>query len=276
MTTRPRLRSSWLPAGICAALIMVGAGPAHADTATAAASAATLTLAGGSTATSGTLQASSDGTAQTSSGAPRPALTVLGTQSLITSGVLVQSAVARTDGTSAACAGMVGSGGSITIGADGSCTTVAGTGGVAIRLLGGLTPVDLLADAIVSRCTATSAGVTTAGVSLVNARVSTAVVLNLASNPAPGTVVTVPGVAELRLNGLTAPQGAGSVRVSALYVSLASSTVRVDLGQSRCGLNVVTMQVPAVPVTGWAVAALAVLVTWGALATRWVRARWTA
>jgi hypothetical protein len=149
-----------------------------------------------------------------------------------------------------------------------------GTGGVSIRLVGGLTPVDIAADAISSRCTATSTGTTTAGSTLTNAKVLTAGVqtLALASNPAAGTSVSLTA-ATLLLGGQTQPQGAGSVRVSALYVSLVTGTVRIDIASAACGKNVATVPVPAVPLSGWTVVSAAVLAVWGALAVRVVRRR---
>jgi hypothetical protein len=149
---------------------------------------------------------------------------------------------------------------------------------VSIRLLGGALPVDIKADAMTSRCTAASTGATTAGSSLVNARVVTTTVttpttIGLASSPAVGAGVSVPGVATLTLNGQASPQGAGSVRVGALTANLLTGGVRVDVATSSCGLNVVTLPVPAVPLSGWTAAAAAVVAGWAVLAARWVRNR---
>lgn len=272
--TAPRLgRRAGLVAAATAALVALMAGPASADTSKASAVAASITLAGSGAVSSGTFSADSDGQTATTSGNAQPALGVLGSQTLITSGVLVQRAVARDDGTSAACSGLVGTGGGISIGSDGTCTVTPGSGGVTIRLVGGAVPVDIKADAITSRCTATSAGATTTGVTLTNARVTTAVAINLPVNPGSGVSVAVPGVATVLLNGQTQPQGAGSVRVSALAVSLLGSTASVDVAASGCGLNVVTVPVPAVPLSGWTVAAGAVVAGWGVLAVRFVRRR---
>ncbi|SCX39141.1 hypothetical protein SAMN03159343_0599 [Klenkia marina] len=279
MTTAAHLRRrAGMVTALVGALVVVGAGPALADSSQASATAVGLSTNGNPTASSGTVAASNDGQTPVTTGDPQPALTVLGSQTLITSGTLVQRAVARADGTSAACSGLVGSGGSITIGADGSCTVVNGSGGVSIRLLGGGLPVDIRADAITSRCTASSSGATTAAAALVNARVVVSTALGpttipLAAAPAVGAGVSVPGVATLVLNGQTAPQGAGSVRAGALTVNLLTGGVRVDVATSSCGLNVVTLPVPAVPISGWTALAAAVVAGWGVLAARWVRAR---
>lgn len=271
-------RRAGVVTAVVGALVVVGAGPALADTSQSSATAASLVLAGGSTASSGTVTAANDGQTATTSGNTQPALSVLGSQTLITSGTLVQKAVALADGTSAACSALVGAGGGITIGADGSCTVAKGTGGVSIRLLGGTLPVDVLADAVSSRCTAASTGATTASSSLVNARVSTATVtvptvVPLAASPSVGATVSVPGVATLVLNGQSSPQGAGSVRVGALTANLLTGGVRVDVATSSCGLNVVTLPVPAVPLSGWTALAGAAVAGWGVLAARRVRAR---
>lgn len=257
------------------ALVVLWAGPASADTSTASATAASLVLAGGGTASSGSFSASHDGQTATTTGNAAPALSVLGSQPIITSGALVQKAVALADGTSAACAALVGSGGGVSIGSDGTCTVTPGTGGVSIRLVGGLTPVDIRADSISSRCTATSAGVTTAGAALANAKVTTlgSADIPIPSSPGQGTTVSVPLVATLLLGGQTQPQGAGSVRVSALYVSLLTGVVRIDIASAACGKNVATVPVPAVPLSGWTVVSAAVLAVWGALAVRVVRRR---
>jgi hypothetical protein len=278
VTTVALRRRAGLVTALVAALVVVGAGPAAADTSVSSATAVGLALGGGNTASSGTVTASNDGQNATSSGNTQPALGTLGSQTLITSGTLVQKAVALADGTSAACSGLVGAGGSITIGADGSCTVVNGSGGVSIRLLGGALPVDIKADAITSRCTAASTGATTAASSLANARVvittlTVPTTIPLAVAPAVGAGVSVPGVATLVLNGQTSPQGAGSVKAGALTVNLLAGGVRVDVATSSCGLNVVTLPVPAVPLSGWTALAVAAVAGWALLAARWVRSR---
>lgn len=257
------------------ALVLLWTGPASADTSRASAIAASLVLAGGGVASSGQVAADHDGQTGTSTGDSAPALGVLGSQTLITSGALVQKAVARPDGTSAACAALVGAGGGITIGADGACTVVKGTGGVRIRLLGvgGVSLGEITADALSSQCTATSAGVTTASAALANAKATVVLPIALAANPVGGVSVPLGGVATLLLGGQTAPQGSGSVRVSALYVSLLDSVARIDIASATCGVNVATLPVPAVPLSGWTAAAAGVLAVWGVLAARWVRRR---
>ncbi|MEI4273466.1 choice-of-anchor P family protein [Klenkia sp. LSe6-5] len=278
MTLTDLRRRAGTVTALATALVVLGAAPASADTASASATAASITLLGGSPASSGAVTATHDGETGSTTGNPAPALALLGSQTLITSGTLVQKAVANGDGTSAACSALVGAGGGVTIGADGSCLVAPGTGGVSLRLLGGALPVDVLADAISSRCTASSTGATTAASSLVNARVRTTTltvptVVPLASSPAVGAGLSVPGVATLLLNGQTAPQGAGSVQVAALSVSLLADGTRVDVATSTCGLNVATVAVPAVPLTGWTVVAGAVVAGWAVLAARWVRRR---
>jgi len=273
VTTSDLRRRAGLVSVLAVVLVVLGAGPASADTSQATATAVVLTLGAGSTASSGTVTAGHDGQTATSTGNTAPALSVLGSQTVVTSGTLVQKAVARADGTSAACSALVGAGGGITIGADGSCVVAAGSGGVSLRLLGGALPVDLRADAISSRCTASSTGATTGASSLVNARVTTAVAVPLAASPAVGVGVSVPGVATLLLNGQTSPQGTGSIRVGALTVDLLTTTAHVEVAASTCGQNAATLPVPAVPLSGWTAVAAVVVAGWALLAARWVRGR---
>jgi hypothetical protein len=58
-------------------------------------------------------------------------------------------------------------------------------------------------------------------------------VLTLASNPAPNTTVTVPGVATITLNRQTTALD-GTLTVNAIYVSLLGSTQTLALGTSVC------------------------------------------
>ncbi|MEZ0494443.1 hypothetical protein AB2L28_19570 [Kineococcus sp. TBRC 1896] len=249
--TAPRRRGRLLAAGIAgaAALGLAVAGPAAADTADSTATAATLSLLGAPALSSGPVTANSDGTTTSTSGDPTPSLSLLGTQNLITAGVLVQRATATPLGTSAACAGLVGSGGSLTIGADGRCVVAPGTGqGVQIVLAGGLTPTVLKADAIVASCSAAAGGTPTAGVRLVNAKVhrGAAVTATLADHAAPGTTVSVPLVATLKLNSLGNPTPDG-VSTSALDLSLVGSLTTLSVGAVTCGPNARTVPTDALP-----------------------------
>ncbi|WP_432542531.1 hypothetical protein [Kineococcus sp. SYSU DK002] len=246
-----------------AALVLATAGPAAADTSTATANAVTVGALGVSTVHSGTVSASNPGSGDPVTSAQAPALSVLGGQGGITAGALVQTAVAGADGTSAACAGLVGSGGRISVGTDGVCTTSGGSGGVQVVLVPGtpevrafgkvVTPAVegtiLRADAVLVSCRASSAPTTGSTVTLANARVTTAgsTVLSLAATPAPGTEVSVPGVATLALHSVP-PAPAGSTQATALTIKLLNGAVAaVNVGTVTCGANARTVPADALP-----------------------------
>ncbi len=84
------------------------------------ANAVTLSVAGNGTG-SGNVSATNDGTTEHTSGDATPPVSILAGQSLFNGGVLAQEATARADGTSAACAGLAGPGGSVAEVGDSSC-----------------------------------------------------------------------------------------------------------------------------------------------------------
>jgi hypothetical protein len=71
----------------------------------------------------GPVVASNDGTGETKSGTVNPPVSALPDQAVLSLGVLAQDAVARDDGTSAACAGVAGDGGSVVEIGDTGCIT---------------------------------------------------------------------------------------------------------------------------------------------------------
>lgn len=89
------------------------------------ASAVNIAIAGMGQSVSGTYAASNDGTTQTTSGTRNPAITVLGSQSLISQGTLAQDATTSIAGkvvSSAACAGVSGDGATLAnVGSSDSC-----------------------------------------------------------------------------------------------------------------------------------------------------------
>ncbi|GAA0306830.1 hypothetical protein [Kineococcus aurantiacus] len=247
-TTPRRPRRRLLTAGCAgaAALVLATAGPAAADTSVATANALKFTavLSTGS----GTVTATSGAS---TTGNTTPLLSVLGTQNVVQAGALVQQAVALDTGFSAACAGLVAPNGSISVGADGTCVPSGGTGQVVIAL-GSAT---LKADAVLATCTARSDGTTTEGVKLVNASVTGGTVAggSLGTNPAAGTTLTVKApltgltLATLGLRSTDVPSGAGSVRTSALKVSLAADLTALTIGTVTCGANAKTVPANALP-----------------------------
>lgn len=275
--TKPRRRARLLIAGVAgaAALGLATAGSAAADTSVATANAVTVGAVGTTAVSSGTAKASSDGTTTTQT----PALSTLNGQGGVTAGTLTQSAVARNDGSSAACAGLVGAGGVVTVGADGSCTVAGGgSGGVQITLVPGTPAVTgplgnvlvpavpatvIKADAILASCSATSAPSAASKVVLTNAAVYTggALVLNLTAAPTPNSTLSVTGIATLGLH--TAPsKPTGTVQATALTINLLSGTAAaVNVGTVTCGANAKTVPTdalpgPAAPLSAVALAAL--------------------
>ena len=103
-------------------LVLLAASPSTANepASQATANAAAASLVGVSVGT-GSFVASNNGGSGESSGNNAPVLPLLGGQQLIVAGVLGQDAVAGPDGTSAACAGLVGRSGAIQVGPNGSC-----------------------------------------------------------------------------------------------------------------------------------------------------------
>ncbi|MFY1615791.1 choice-of-anchor P family protein [Micromonospora sp. WMMD736] len=238
------------------AMAVLAASPAFADTSQSSASALQISLLGGGLASSGTASATNDGTTESISGNQNPPLAVLGGQTVITAGVLAQNVRAFNDGTSAACAGVLGPGGAVTIGVGGSCLV---TPGAAVTLnLGtnGLATIALVADAIYSSCTATSSPSATGTTTLVNARITSTLLgiettlLNLPANPAPNTGLSVPGLIDLTLNSQSS-SGVGQLSVTALNLTaLGGALAGVTIGTSNCGANAVAPPIPVIPLAG--------------------------
>ncbi|WBB53675.1 choice-of-anchor P family protein [Verrucosispora sp. WMMD573] len=242
------------------ALALVVASPAMADTSQSSASALQISLVGGGLASSGTASATNDGTTESISGNTNPPLAVLGSQNVISAGVLGQYVRAYNDGTSAACAGVLGSGGTITIGPGGACTVTPGAQVTLALGTNGLATIALVADAIYSECTATSSPSATGTATLVNASIVSTLLgvpttlLSLPANPAPNTGLSVPGLLNLTLNGQSS-SGVGQLSVTALDLSaLGGALASVVIGLSSCGVNAVAPPIPVVPLAGAPVA----------------------
>ncbi|MQA32752.1 hypothetical protein [Modestobacter roseus] len=276
-------RPGLVVAAAATALVLLPAGTALADTSTATANAAWVTALG-ATVSTGTESVRNDGSQATVTSTNGTGATALAGQSLITAGTFVQTARAFADGSSAACAGLVGSGGSLTVNDDGSCTVRAGTGGVRLNLTGGLNAATVRADAITASCTAKAGGAVSGKASLANARVVVAglLPLPLASQAAPNTGVDVEvlgaTVAKLVLNeqavAADASSGTDRITVSALDVVVLSPAVTAAIGTVTCGGNVKVYPTPAVPLhAATSGGALAVLAAWALLARRVVRRR---
>lgn len=239
-------------AALVATLVVAQASPALADTSQATARAALLQLNGGSILDTGLVTATNDGTMASPgvvTGNTTPALSLLGTQTTLTAGVLVQQAVANPDGTSAACAGVVGNGGIVQIGVTGACTaTSLPSGGVTLSLPG---LVGITADAILAQCTASSSGAVTGSATLINAHVTLlgAPLLDLPLSPTIDQGIIIPGITSVVLNDQFTPAGPGSIGVTALDVNVLN-LVHLALGTVTCGPNAAAPPIPAIPLKG--------------------------
>lgn len=253
------------------ALFVFTATPAFADTSEASANALMLNLGSGSVIDSGTCTAESDGTTATQSGVCTPSTTILDGVTLVTAGVLTQSAVANNDGTSAACAGLLGSGGTISIGTNPPCVaSTPGSGGV--TLLDGA----IVADAIIARCSADAGPPPTAtgSVDIINLRTGGPVPVPLFNGPAaPNTGLTIPGVATLIFNKQPVPQAPGQFTTTALELTVLGDAVTLAIGTVTCGPNVDVPIIPVIPANGLPVAAATVAVVGAGAAAVAVRRR---
>lgn len=265
---RPALRASAALA-VGATFVLVGAGPALADTSQATAQAATVQLLNQPVLSTGQVTASNDGTTQTTTGAVTPALSVLGGQTILSAGALFQDARAAGDGTSAACAGVIGPNGTIELGPSQTCLVSGSPSGVVLNL--GLAV--LRADVIAASCTATSDGTTAGTATLANARITdptgAVTLLTLPVNPGPNTALGLPGIVELTLNRQSSA-APGQLSVTALDLILLGGVdggARVRLGLVTCGPNARTEPIPmlssaGLPVAGGTLLASAAVALW--------------
>lgn len=261
------MTSPWLRSGLAriavvglsaTALIALSAAPAYADTANASSNAATVQLAGNTLLTTGTCTAASPG--GTSGSCGNVPIGLLGTQTTLSVGLLAQQAQADATGASAACAGAVGNGGTIQIGAGGACTFTPGSpsGGIQVNL--GLLAT-IHADAIIAECTASSSGTATAQVQLVNATIS--LLTSPLSPPIPITSPIGPNTSVANLGSLLnvtlfsqpASQPAGTITATALEANVLGilggpSLIHVTIGTVTCGPNAVTPGIPVIPLAG--------------------------
>lgn len=264
--SKARRRSAWT-ALIAAGLILTTASSAAADTSTATAQAASVTLLGGGLVASPTSTVTNPGdqSVLTDAGSGSTAALLSG-QSLISGGALVQQTKAYLDGTSVACAALVGVGGAVSIGADRTCTTTNGSGGVTINLSGLAT---ITAKAITASCTARSDGTASATATLAAAKVNVAGLLPATLDAsAPNTGVNVAGIATLMLNQQNID--AGKASATALNVTVLGSTLSARIANVTCGANARTVPTTALPIKGMPLTA-AVLGVVAVLGRRHVR-----
>lgn len=232
--------------GIAGTAVLLLAAPAAADTSRARATAATVTLLNSSVLDTGEVAAINDGTDPSPGTVTGDGGTViLDEQPTLVVGVLSQDAIANPDGTSAACAGAIGTNGEIQIGADGVCTgTGATTGGVTVDLQGLAT---LEADVILAQCTASSTDDPVGSATILNAQIfllGAPLPIDITPTGAPNQgPINVPGVGTVFLNEQT-PNPDGSLTVNALHITLLPNLLGVELadiviGSVTCGPNAV-------------------------------------
>jgi hypothetical protein len=229
------------------ALVTFVATDAGASTSTSTAQAIQLSVGGGSLLNSGTQSASNPGPAgdpPVVSGA-QPALSLLGAQTIITAGVLAQTAVANGDGSSAACAGLVGNGASIQIGSNGNCTVTGGAAGGVTLALPSL--LGVTATAILEECNISNTGVITEQAQLVDANVTLGVtpLITLPVNPAADTNQSLAGLLTLGLNDQSTP-ATGEIAGTALSLNVLG-LVNLTIGNVTCGPNAITAPTSAFP-----------------------------
>jgi hypothetical protein len=258
--------------GAATALLVSGATPALADTSQATANAITANLGTAGLLNTGTCTANaSNATGTVTSGPCSPSIALLNGQTVITAGVLTQLATASSAGTSAACAGLLGTGGTVSIGTNPPCTPITpGTGG--ITLLNGAITI----DAIMARCSASSTGPTgpnaTGSVDIVNLRTGGPVPVTLFNGPAaPNTGLNIPGIASLVFNQQPATQVPGQFKTTALRLTVLGNVVDISIGNVSCGPN--APEIPAFPAKGLPVAAATLAVVGAGAGVFFVRRR---
>ncbi|MGH9075981.1 MAG: hypothetical protein ACRDY0_00745 [Acidimicrobiales bacterium] len=212
-----------------------GAGTAMADTPTATAHALDLKLLSGTVIDTGTVTASpaSPGPTAQSTGSP-----LLG---ILSAGVLSQVARAFPDGSSAACAGLVGPSGVIQIGATGTCTVTGATGGVTVTL-----GTDVIqAQAVLETCSDTPAAGPTAGLQLVGATLNGVALTS--SQLAPNqTLLNLGSLVNVVLNTQSTTGGvitATALGAVVLGIVPGTALVTLNIGKVTCG------PLPATPPT---------------------------
>lgn len=249
-----------------AALLTLAGAPAFAATVSqATAQAIDGQLLGMPLVGTGQSTAVNDGSTPTVTVGENQQLQVLPGQTLLNDGVIAQKAVANDDGTSAACAGVLGEGGTITIGQSGTCTPDNGTAPFLLNL--GDTPLGTLTlagSAIYASCTAgpSDDGGFSADSTLVNVELrlgATVIPIN-----ADGSFVLPAALAplltlELNQTDSTGPMTSATALHLTLLSVLGQPLTDITIGHVECGPNATIAAVPMIPADGavWALGTLA-------------------
>jgi hypothetical protein len=212
--------------------------------------------------------AADDGSTPVDTASLNGAIPLFPGETLANTGVYAQTATATDRGTSAACAGIVGSGSALSLGKDGSCTAGTSTGPSIINLPGftvagtGFT-FELKVSALYATCSAGPSDATSgfdatstfADVDLI----ATSSVLGI---PGPAldlpidlnTPVSIPApfssILSLDINKVDAT--GPTTTATALHIGLGpdSSLFGLDIGKVTCGDNALTADTPMLPAKG--------------------------
>jgi hypothetical protein len=281
--TRGRTRRTLQRAGALGAVLALStvawASPALAGgMSQSTAQALNATLLGGTVASTGTSTAQNDGTLPLVTKTFTNPIAALPGQTVANTGAVSQTANASNAATSSACAGLVGSGGALTIGNDGSCSLAGATAPLLVNLgtatLTGIPlPVNLrlAATAIYSQCTAGPSGTgpysassTLAGVRLLATTAGTLglpglnldIPINIGSPIELGVLAPLLKVAINQTSAVGPTSSATALSITAIGGGLANVTI----GKVTCGENATVSDIPMVPLKGAGVAGLTALV----------------
>jgi hypothetical protein len=232
--------------------IGLAASPASADTASSKAQAIAVNLLNNANPAVGTgwRMATNDGSTTSYTGSAEPGLALLNGQNLLAAGALVQQAYAFNNGSSVACAGVVGAGGKIQVGDGGNCVvTDAPSGGVVINLPGLLV---LKADALMEQASAASGGTPKAQGTFLNATIQLlgGPVMPLALHPAVGDKIDLTPLIGVFLN-TQSKHADGSVEAALIKIKvIGDPALAANVGSVAAGPNASTAPIPVVPLAG--------------------------
>lgn len=269
--TRGRTRRTLQRAGALGAVLALStvawASPAlAAGTSQSTAQAINATVGGSTLLTTATSTAINDGSTPLVTQTFTNPIAVTPGQTVVNTGAVSQTANASNVATSSACAGAVGSGGTLTIGNDGTCTLAGATAPLLVNLGNGLT---LSASAIYAQCTAgpSGTGPFTASSVLTDVTLSAAPLLPGGSPTVVPIVIGSPidvsvltPLVTVAVNTTSATGPTSSATALNIMVGPNGSLANVTIGQVTCGENATVSNIPMVPLKGAGVAGLTALV----------------
>ncbi|MEO6020993.1 MAG: hypothetical protein ABIP45_12170 [Knoellia sp.] len=238
----------------------------------------------------GVESAQNDGSTPTVTDSEQPLISVLNGQSVLTAGALGEVAVANNDGTSKACSGVTGQGGTVNVGDPTNCTTP-GTSPVVLNLANvvGVVSVRIEAEAITSTCVGAANGTNTGTAKLVGAHLivdqplllpdfdialDTTVAPNtkLLSLLSPAVQALLSPLVDVTLNKQVT--SAGTLSVTAIDVAvIANALASAQIANVTCGPAADLALVPAVPFAGIPVALGTLAIIGGGMALTTKRRR---